>query len=370
MDGGSWLAPDVFRRFGKGTFELHVTLLSAVVSDALPNCPQWPHVMADASTYFLTWQAVAIVATVAVIGPSLSRLFSPVVLLLLSPFFAMLLLLAYIAANVLIPHALDIRRQRSSSGSGAHKQKHTFGQAAKQFSFSTPAAWQAVLTRSQWSFTSPHSLPPLIPGSPAVSSSLNDILVLIVRDFVLSWYTRVSPSPAFPNTVSNTLRQAVQSLLGRADKVDLAALIVNRILPKINAHIDHFCESEKALRGVGLERRLTQSDELDLLLASRYATRGGKRLHPAVDNLSTMLTKPTEEAYLRNLVEKVLPLLLPPEEAGSRAVHVMAREIITVSVLAPLLEMFGDPDFWNRMIDQFVSNRIINGISSYQEYCT
>lgn len=298
--------------------------------------------------YVLTWQAVAIVAAFAVLGPLLSRLLSPVVLILLTPLLVVSLLLGFIAANILIPHAIDQRRLRRQN-------RKRSGHAAQPFTFSTPAAWQAVLTRSQWSFASPHTLPPLIPDSQAVSSSLNDILVLIVRDFVLSWYRHISPSPSFPAAVSHTLRHSIKNILNRADQVDVPSLFVKRILPKINAHIDHFCESEKDLRGVGLERRLTQSDELDLVLASRYATREGKRLHPAVNNLSTMVTKPTEEAYLRDLVERILPLILPPEDAGSRAVHVMAREIITVSVLVPLLGMFGDPDFWNRMIDQFVS---------------
>lgn len=183
---------------------------------------------------------------------------------------------------------------------------------------------------------------------------MNDILVLIVRDFVLSWYKNISPSPSFPGSVSSTLHHACKAIILRLEHVDLSALIVKRVLPIINAHIDNFCESEKALRGVGLERRLTQSDELDLVLASRYAARGGKRLHPAVDNLSTMLTRPTEEVYLRSLVEKVLPLVLPSEDSGSKVVHIAAREIVTVSVLVPLMEMFGDPDFWNRTIDLFV----------------
>lgn len=309
--------------------------------------------MENAASYFLTWQAVALVGALAISGPLLYSVFSPWLLLLLSPLFILLLLLGFIAAAILIPHTLDQRSSRrhvSKRGIGSRR-----GQAGRPFAFSTPAAWQAVLTRSQWSYASPHTLPPLIPSSPAVSLSLNNILILIVRDFVLSWYTRISPSPSFPSSVSGTLQYVIRSLIGRTEKVDLASFLVKRLLPKINAHIDCFCESEKALRGVGLERRLTQSDELDLLLASRYSSRNGKRLHPAVDNLSTMLTKPTEEVYIRSLVERILPLLLPEEEAGSRAVRVAAREIVTTCVLAPVLEMLGDPDFWNRMIDQFVS---------------
>lgn len=302
--------------------------------------------MSPALSILMTWQAVVLVGGIAVVAPLLSRLFSPFLLILLSPLLALLLLISFIAANILVSLALDGVRERI-------KGDLRLATAAKPFAFSTPAAWQAVLTRSQWSYTDPHSLPPLVPNYPHVSTTLNEILILILRDFVLSWYAKISPSPSFPTSISTTLRSSVQSLLVRLDQLDLPLLIVRRVLPKINEHVDHFRESEMALRGVGLERRLTQSDELDLLLSSRYATRGGK-LHPAVDNLSSMITRHSEEAHLRKLVDRALSKVLPPNEGGSRVVHIAAREIVTCVILAPIMEMLADPDFWNRMIDQFV----------------
>ncbi|CDO73019.1 hypothetical protein BN946_scf185007.g73 [Trametes cinnabarina] len=164
------------------------------------------------------------------------------------------------------------------------------------------------------------------------SAAINDILILIVRDFVLVC--------------------SMDRLLARATSLDLSALLVNRILPKVTAHIEQFRQSEVALRGAGLERKLTQSEELDILLASRYAAKGGGKLHPAVDNLSSTFTRQTEENHLRGLVDKALPHILPEKEARSRAVKIVVREIVACSVLYPVMEMLADPDFWNRMIDQ------------------
>ncbi|KAJ8474803.1 hypothetical protein ONZ45_g15827 [Pleurotus djamor] len=184
-----------------------------------------------------------------------------------------------------------------------------------------------------------------------ISSTLNEILILIVRDFVLTWYKDLSSSPSFPTAVSAVLHSALAQLLDRAESIDLAALIVKRIMPKVTAHIEQFRQSEMALRGAGLERRLTQSEELDLLLASRYASKGGEKLHPAVANLSTTFTKQTEEAHLRQLIDQALPFVLPETEANSKALKIVAREIAACSVLYPIMEMMSDPDFWNRIID-------------------
>jgi sorting nexin-25 len=119
-------------------------------------------------------------------------------------------------------------------------------------------------------------------------------------------------------------------------------------------HVELFRESEIALRGAGLERRLTESEELDTLLASRYASKGS-RLHPAINNLSSSFTKQAEENHLKSLLDRVLPFILPENEARNRVLCVTVREIAACSVLYPLMDMLTDPDFWNCTIDQLVS---------------
>jgi sorting nexin-25 len=177
---------------------------------------------------------------------------------------------------------------------------------------------------------------------------------MVVRDFVLTWYRDISSSPSFPTAVSATLHDTLQRLLARANTIDLPVFFVKRILPKVTVHIEQFRRSEVALRGAALERHLTQSEELDLLLASRYSAKGGERLHPAVDNLSTTFTKQTEELHLRQLLDIVLPHILPEKEARSKVLRIAVREILACSVLYPLFDMLADPDFWNRAIDQLV----------------
>ncbi|KAJ7040313.1 PhoX domain-containing protein [Mycena alexandri] len=289
-------------------------------------------------------QTVVFVAVLAVVLPTIFRIVSnPFTLLLISPFVIGLLGVAFLVLNVLISHLLDAK---------APAVRSNLQYAAKPFVFSSPAAWQAVLIRSQWSQDSPQSFPPLVPDAPVLSGAINDILIMIVRDFVLVWYKDLSTSPSFPVAVSSVLHKSLENILDRAVAIDLSELVVKRILPKVTAHIEQFRQSEVALRGAGLERRLTQSEELDLLLASRYTSKGGGKLHPSVDNLSTTFTKQTEETHLRQLVEKALPFVLPRKEGQSRVLKLVVREIVACAVLYPVMEMVSDPDFWNKAIDQ------------------
>ncbi|KAK0208716.1 PhoX domain-containing protein [Desarmillaria ectypa] len=296
-------------------------------------------------------QTVVLFGIIAVVLPIAFRIVSsPIILLLLSPLFLFILAVAFLALHIYFGHYVDAK---------SYATRPRLFNAARPFAFSTPAAWQAVVTRSQWSQNTPQSFPPLYPESPLVSEALNDIIIKIVRDFVMVWYQEISSSPAFPTAVSTVIHDSIEKMLDRATGIDFSALVVKRILPKITAHIDLFRQSEIALRGAGLERRLTQSEELDLLLASRYAAgMDAAKLHNAVDNLSTTFTKQTEEMHLRHLVDRVLPHVLPETEARSKALKIVVREIAACSVLYPVMEMVADPDFWNRAIDQIAGAAI------------
>lgn len=290
------------------------------------------------------------VAIVALLIPMAMRL-SAFTAVLLLPFILLALAVAFVAANLALGYYADRVR-------GPAVSPNVLRQAARPLAFSTPAAWQAVQTRSQWSSTST-TLPALVPSYPRVSVVLNSILAWIIRDFVWVWYRGISGHTAFPSTVEQTIHTSLTALASRAEKLDLPALVVRRVLPIITEHVEHFRQSEVALRGTGLERHLTHSEELDLLLASRYAGRG--KLHPAVDNLASMVTKQSEDAHMRRLVDRALPHLVPATELRSQAVRIVVRELVACAVLGPIVEMLSDPDFWNRIIDQTVAHTIFLG---------
>ena len=269
---------------------------------------------------------------------------------MLSPLIVFLVAICFLCLNIFVGYVLDTTRPPKSS---------QLQSVARPFAFSTPAAWQAVITRSQWSHKSPKTLAPLIPTYPSVSASLNDILIMIVRDFVLAWYKDISSSPSFPTAVSSTMHSTIDQVLSRSNNIDLPNLIVKKIMPKITTHIERFRQSEMALRGATLERRLTQSEELDILLAGKYASMGSGKLHPAVENLSSTFTRQTEEAHLKKLVQRILPLILPEKEVRSKTVQIVIREIVACAVLFPIVEMLSDPDFWNKTIDEVVSATLV-----------
>ncbi|KAL7913291.1 PXA domain-containing protein [Trichoderma velutinum] len=190
---------------------------------------------------------------------------------------------------------------------------------------------------------------PLDPNFPQASQALDEVLGLIFRDFVRSWYSHISQNPTFEHEVDKAIRQALLTLVGSLRNKDLADIVTSRFVPILTAHFHDFYEAEKSVRGRKLNRSVTESEELDLAIASKF--RDG-RLHPAA-SLSFPDTKMVQQDYLRSLVGRLLSKILPKKMLSSRAVSIIVREIVGCAVLFPVVQLLGDPDMWNQLIENF-----------------
>ncbi|WKT46550.1 hypothetical protein QSH57_011424 [Fusarium oxysporum f. sp. vasinfectum] len=188
---------------------------------------------------------------------------------------------------------------------------------------------------------------PIDPESPRVSEAIDNLLGLITRDFVNSWYSNISRNPSFSNQVDQAVRQALLSLTDFLRHKDLAELVTSRLVPLLTAHFRDFYEAEKSVRGKKLNRSVTESEELDLAIASKF--RDG-RLHPAA-SLSFPDTKMVQQDYLRSLVAKIVPQILPENMLSSRAVSIIIREIVACAVLFPVIQLLSEPDTWNQLME-------------------
>ncbi|KAF3761340.1 hypothetical protein M406DRAFT_94615 [Cryphonectria parasitica EP155] len=213
-------------------------------------------------------------------------------------------------------------------------------------------AWRAEVAalRQRHSYTKQ----PLYAASPSISRALDDVLDLITRDFIWSWYSKVSDNPVFRDEVDKAIRCALENIRDRLFEVDLPEVLTTRLVPILTAHFRDFNEAERAVRGRKLNRSVTESEELDLAIASKY--REG-RLHPAA-TLSYSDLKLTQQDYLRQTTAKVLPHMLPDNVLRSRAVSTLIREIVACAVLSPILQILSDPDTWNQIMENAGRNML------------
>ncbi|GKZ96612.1 intermediate filament protein [Aspergillus niger] len=189
----------------------------------------------------------------------------------------------------------------------------------------------------------------LYPQSFIVSEGIDELLSFATRDFVASWYQHISPNPTFVNEVDHTIRTAIGNLRDRLLAEDLVSLVVSRIFPVLTSHLKEFEVAERLVRGRNLTRNVTESEELDIAIASKY--REGN-LHPAA-MLSLSDQKLLEQEYLRKIAVGLLPQLFPESVLNSRIVSVLIREIVACAVLFPLVSVLSDPDTWNQLMEAY-----------------
>ncbi|KAI0152608.1 PXA domain-containing protein [Xylariaceae sp. FL1272] len=190
---------------------------------------------------------------------------------------------------------------------------------------------------------------PLYADSPTVSRALDDLLELIQRDFVQSWYSSISKNPAFANAVDKAIRHALLAIRDRLLDTDLVEVVTTRIVPILTAHFRDAYEAERAVRGRKLNRDVTESEELDLAIAAKY--RDGK-IHSAA-SLAYSDTKLVQQDHLRQIIAGILPKVLPDSLLDSRAVSSIVREIVSCAVLFPVVQLLSEPDTWNQLMENY-----------------
>jgi len=182
-----------------------------------------------------------------------------------------------------------------------------------------------------------------------ISDGLDGLLDWVLRDYVTSWYSKISSRPNFVNEIERAVRTALTNLRDRLFGVDIVEVVVARVVPLVTAHLKEFYDAERAVRGKNLNRNVTESDELDIAIAGKY--REGK-LHPAA-SLAYSDLRLVQQDYLRRIIVRLSPEVLPETMIKSQAVSVLIKEIVSCTVLAPLIRMLSDPDTWNQFMEAY-----------------
>ncbi|KAI2628288.1 PXA domain-containing protein [Xylaria nigripes] len=190
---------------------------------------------------------------------------------------------------------------------------------------------------------------PLFAESPTLSRALDDLLELVIRDFITSWYSNISANPVFANAVDKAIRRIVVAIQARLFNTDLVEVIISRVVPILTAHFRDAYDAERAVRGRKLNRDVTESEELDLAIAAKY---NDGKIHSAA-SLTYSDTKLLQQDHLRQMVAKILPKVLPKRLLESRAVFSIVREIISCAVLFPVVQLLSEPDTWNQLMENY-----------------
>ncbi|KAJ1918441.1 tRNA (guanine-N(7)-)-methyltransferase (tRNA(m7G46)-methyltransferase) [Mycoemilia scoparia] len=139
-------------------------------------------------------------------------------------------------------------------------------------------------TRSYWVDKMDRSIEPeelanelaILPFLPSTERALQNLLDLVVRDFIQSWFRTISADPSFGQSVKAEIASILRHVVVRVEKLDLSHFFMARIVPAISRHLHDYRRAEKAAtENTSPVTRSGRSNTIQGLSLS--SSKGGKR---------------------------------------------------------------------------------------------
>ncbi|MCJ1307144.1 hypothetical protein MMC25_000790 [Agyrium rufum] len=169
-------------------------------------------------------------------------------------------------------------------------------------------------------------LPPLT-SSNEVDLQLYAIIAIVMKEFVYSWYGKITPDQTFVEEVVRIIAHCTRALEQRLRALDMESLVFDEIPGLVESHVRAFRTSREPLRPGPLK------SDARLLYHTLVP-------HPALSPVPTD-TDPSsiedqsqnETAYRQLLVQGVLAVLLPTEDLGNACLRTLVADIFGEMIL-------------------------------------
>ena len=163
------------------------------------------------------------------------------------------------------------------------------------------------------------------------------LIQLILRDFIMSWYRKVSADEELPKNVCRILEHIALELNLRIQKIDIDRLIVDIVAlidPYLMAVNDVGCVNERG------QLRFDINHPYCLMLFEKKPD----VCHPALRR------EGGEIDHVRRLVDTFVQCAVPAEYLDCDPARLFVREVLVSKIFLPLVSLLCDPDFLMRSI--------------------
>lgn len=170
------------------------------------------------------------------------------------------------------------------------------------------------------------------------------LISIIIKDFVQSWYSKITPDHEFVDEVIHIIAHCTRGLEQRLRRIDVETLLLDEVPGLLNAHT-----RGQSLWALDCSSRLLTSiayriahdkESLASLGVSAREIYHTLEPHPALSPVPSESSPFTvedqaanEAAWRQLLVQGVLSLLLPPEDVQNPCLRVLVGEILSEMII-------------------------------------
>ncbi|RLV91866.1 Sorting nexin-12 [Spathaspora sp. JA1] len=220
-----------------------------------------------------------------------------------------------------------------------------------RFKFTLPDKWQIELQSFE---TDQQELNGPITESSAISTTLDELIQLVLKEFVQPWYSHISSSTLFTDSITVEIKQVIHNIIQRTENIDYTKLLVSKLVPIIQ---DHFQASAQAETYVKNKGNFSKFDSPNFQLAVAQQYKRGK-LHRAVTIASTQPLDINQKKYLRGKINACLPYILSENERDNEVSMSLVTEILSCTVLSNIINLITEADFYNLIIIKLIGDNL------------
>lgn len=173
---------------------------------------------------------------------------------------------------------------------------------------------------------------------------LEQILSFVIRDYVDSWYKNLTSDELFRESLKRTSRRTISAFSQCVRKVDWVPFVTRHVVDDFASHLRLY---RMATERVAYHKE-HDSGSRDNLESYFFDLELEMEKSLCRDLLST--TPHYENAYLHDLVDIILYLLMPSEDFRCRPLRFLVREVIVKRIMIPILDHFADPNNMNQLL--------------------
>ena len=207
-----------------------------------------------------------------------------------------------------------------------------FFRAVELFGFGAPHRLESRIAYSSFytdgGFNSLEEIPK------PIEEGLKKLIANIIRDFICTWYENVGEGEHFITETRESLEMLSLEGFKRASQIDSHHLI-EQVIVVFHGHLERFNKALAIVKAKDPKLRLSISSSQ--LLCQTYESQ--LRFEPPA------LSSPAVElSYLRNVIDSLLAAMIPKDTFSCDTGRFILREILSVQVMVPLVELLTDPD--------------------------
>ncbi|XP_074649963.1 sorting nexin-25-like [Tubulanus polymorphus] len=176
-----------------------------------------------------------------------------------------------------------------------------------------------------------------------LDATIQEIMDLVLRDFVQSWYSDVGKNQFILDHIKKDLWIVIGNLSDRLCQIDMVQFISQDVVLKLCTHFQEIRFAVDRPKG-GFKSKFL--------------------LHPWLVN------EQREIEFLRKLTEVLLVHILPSNYAACSTSRHLLREIIAMKVLKPMVDVICDPDYINQQLYNYLNykEKLVNDTKKRYQY--